>query len=170
MKNFKRYTVRHRRKREGKTDYRKRLGLLKSSTPRLVVRKSLKNMVAQMVEYKPEGDVIVASAHSKELTKGGWKHGRNNIPSCYLIGRVLGHKGKKKGMSNAILDLGLQASTKGSRLYAVVKGVIDSGVTIPCDNAVLPEEKRIKGEHISTYKKQEGITADIDAFIAKLGK
>ena len=52
-----RYHVKPRRRREGKTDYRKRLRLLRSRKIRMVVRKSLKNTQVQLVEYK-EGDLI----------------------------------------------------------------------------------------------------------------
>ena len=55
------YRVPFRRRREGKTDYRKRLKLLLSRKPRLVVRKSLNNIIAQIVEYDEKGDRVVVS-------------------------------------------------------------------------------------------------------------
>ena len=66
-----RYVVPHKRRREGKTDYRKRLKLLKSKKPRLVVRKSLKHVRAQIIKYSPKGDETLVSATSEELKKFG---------------------------------------------------------------------------------------------------
>ena len=50
------------RKIHGRTDYRKRLSLVKSRLPRLVVRKSLKNTLAQIIEFHENGDKIILSA------------------------------------------------------------------------------------------------------------
>ena len=55
----------------------------------------------------------------------------------------------KKSINNAVLDIGLNVSTKGSRIYAALKGAIDSGLKIPHNKDILPDEKRIKGNHIS---------------------
>ena len=43
-----RYSVKPRRRREGKTDYRKRLKLLRSGKVRVAIRKSLKNTQIQL--------------------------------------------------------------------------------------------------------------------------
>lgn len=140
----------HRRRREKKTDYRNRLALLKSGKTRLVVRKSLSNMNVQFVNYKPEGDAVIASAFSQELKKDnvGWKYGCGNTPAAYLTGLLAGLRAKKANATEAIFDLGLQVSSKGSRLYAVVKGVLDAGVKIPVANENLPSDERILGKHI----------------------
>ena len=69
MKAGPRYHIKPRRRREGKTDYRKRLALLKSRTIRIVIRKSINNTTIQFVKYDEKGDNIVASATSKELIK-----------------------------------------------------------------------------------------------------
>ena len=62
-----RYSVKPRRRREGKTDYRKRLKLLRSRKVRMVIRKSIKNTQIQFIEYKESGDNILVSAKSNEL-------------------------------------------------------------------------------------------------------
>jgi len=59
-----RYSVKPRRRREGKTDYRKRLKLLRSRKVRMVVRKSIKNTQIQFVEYKEGGDNILVRGGS----------------------------------------------------------------------------------------------------------
>src|SRR3989344_7150894 len=104
--------VAKKRRREGKTDYKKRLAFVASGRPRLVVRRSLKNINLQLIEYQEEGDKVIASANSSELIKLGWKHSRGNIPAAYLTGFLLGHKAKK--VKEAILDIGLYKSVKGN--------------------------------------------------------
>ena len=86
------YTVKYRRKREGKTNYKKRLGYLKSENPRLVIRKSLNNVNVQIIAFQSKGDKILASGHSKELQKYGWKNIRSNLPTAYLTGLLAGKK------------------------------------------------------------------------------
>ena len=80
------YRVKFRREREGKTDYKKRLALLKSRLPRFVVRVSNKNVLCQVIAHEGAGDKAVASCSSKELAKLGWKASRSNIPAAYLVG------------------------------------------------------------------------------------
>ncbi|MCK4757381.1 MAG: 50S ribosomal protein L18, partial [Thermoplasmata archaeon] len=46
----------------------------------------------------------------------------------------------------AVLDIGLHAPTKGSKVYAVLKGMVDAGLDIPHDPSIIPDESRIKGE------------------------
>ena len=77
MEKNKNFTVRLRRKRQKRTDYRARKLLILSNKPRLVVRKSLKNISAQIVLYNPQGDKIVAAASTKELKKLGWNNVNN---------------------------------------------------------------------------------------------
>ena len=61
----KRFTVEKKRARKKKTDYKLRLKLLKSSKPRLVIRKSLKNINLQVVESENAQDKILTAANSK---------------------------------------------------------------------------------------------------------
>jgi large subunit ribosomal protein L18 len=135
------------RKRDGKTDYKKRLKLLSSKKPRLVIRKSLKNLSVQIIEYDPKGDKINVSAHSRELIKRGWKGYRRNLPAAYLVGLLCGTRAKKNGIKEAVLDLGLYPSVKGSILYAALKGVLDAGVKVPHSEEILPPEERLVGAH-----------------------
>ncbi|MBI4440354.1 50S ribosomal protein L18 [Candidatus Woesearchaeota archaeon] len=143
-----------RRKLQGKTNYRQRIKLLSSRKPRLVVRKALKNIVAQIVEYEPVGDRVIASASSAELKKLNWRITCGNIPSAYLVGLLLGKKAKKNNVVDAVLDIGLQKSVKGSRLYAVLKGVVDAGINVPHSKEILPTSERISGMHIAKYAKE----------------
>ena len=161
-RNDRTYTVLPRRKREGKTDCHKRLGLLKAGIPRLVVRKSLKNILVQIIQYEPTGDRILVSAHSNELKRFGWLLHRGNTTAAYLVGVLIGEKAKKAKVKEAILDLGLQPSIKGACLYAVVKGSLDAGLKVPCDPVILPKEERLQGKHVETYAK--ALVADKSAY------
>jgi large subunit ribosomal protein L18 len=150
------YTVAYRRKRQGKTDYHKRLRLLMASKPRLVIRKSLKSINAQIVDFSDKGDKVIASANSTELKKMGWNYNCRNVPSAYLLGLLIAKKAKEKGVNDSILDIGMQKSVPGARIYAVLKGATDNGLVIPHSKEVLPEEKRIMGKHIEEYASKLG--------------
>ncbi|MBU0930167.1 MAG: 50S ribosomal protein L18 [Nanoarchaeota archaeon] len=148
----KNYTVKYRRKLNGKTDYRNRLLLLKSMKTRLVIRKSLNNIHVQFVSFDKSGDKIVAAANSKELEKKyGWKFSTGNVPAAYLTGYLCGIKAKHKNIKDAIVDLGLQNT--GERLYAVLKGVLDAGINVPHSNEIIPKDDRIYGIHITNFVK-----------------
>ncbi|MBW9221559.1 50S ribosomal protein L18 [Methanothermococcus sp. SCGC AD-155-C09] len=145
------YRVPFRRRREGKTDYRLRLKLLLSKKPRLVVRKSLNNISAQIISYNERGDKVLVSAHTKELVKMGYKGHCGNLPAAYLTGLLLGKKALKEGYEEAILDIGLHGATKGAAVFATLKGTVDAGMNIPHGERILPEESRINGTHIKEY-------------------
>jgi large subunit ribosomal protein L18 len=143
------YVVPFRRKRDGKTNYKKRLDLLKSGVTRLVVRPSNKHIVVQLVDYKKDGDVIVSAAHSRELKTFGWDYATSNVPAAYLTGLLCGFRGQKRGVKRVVLDLGLIPSVRGSRSYSALKGAMDSGLNIPAGENVFPDEKRISGWHMA---------------------
>ena len=145
------YSIPFRRKREGKTNYRKRMKILLANKPRLVIRKSIKNILAQVVEYHPQGDRIILSAQSKELEEFGWKSNKGNIPSAYLTGLLIGKKAKKQNILDLVLDIGLNKSVGGSRIYALLKGAIDAGLKIPHSADILPKPERINAGHIAEY-------------------
>lgn len=158
------YTVKYRRKREVRTNYKKRLALLKSGMPRLIVRKSNNMMTLQIANYDADGDKVVTSFSSTQLSKYGWKYSKKSIPASYLAGLALGKLAVQKKVSNLIVDLGLQVPHKGSKLYAAIKGVIDAGVELNVDPVVFPSDDRLNGTHIAnnevtsfTKYKKEGL-------------
>ena len=162
-----RYRVALRRRREGKTDYQARKRLVLTGKLRLVARSSLKNVSVQIVAAKPVGDVVLAAAHSRELKKFGWKAPAGNVPAAYLTGFLCGLKAKAKGVSDAILDIGLVAPSKGSKLFAVLSGVVDAGVAVPHDEAKIVKEM-LRGEHIAKYGKSLGAGSEV--YSAKFSK
>jgi large subunit ribosomal protein L18 len=146
------YCVPFRRRREGKTDYQLRRALVLSRLPRLVTRGTLKHMIVQIVKARATGDEVIASAHSQELTKTfSWKSYCGNVPAAYLTGLLCGFRAVAKGVKKAILDIGLQSPTRSSRIFAVLKGVLDAGIPVAYDKEILPNEKRIQGQHITNY-------------------
>jgi large subunit ribosomal protein L18 len=150
MKQGPRYRVKPRRRREGKTDYRKRLHLLKSGRSRVVVRKSLKHVRVQFIDYQQGGDAIRASAVSSELvSRYGWKYATATTPAAYLTGLLAGHRAKEKGIKDGVLDLGRHPPVRGGNVFAALKGVLDAGVMVPHDESILPQEERLKGNHLS---------------------
>ena len=151
MKNNKTFTVKQRRRQEGKTDYRKRLKLIMSGKPRLVVRRSSTMITAQIIKYEEKGDKIVATVRSDALKKLGWNYNLRNIPSAYLVGLLIAQKAKENSISEAILDIGLNKAVPGSRLFAVLKGAIDNGLNIPHSADILPSDDRIAGKHVESY-------------------
>jgi large subunit ribosomal protein L18 len=137
----------YKRKRTGKTNYRKRLALLKGRKSRLVVRVTNKNVISQLVDFDKKGDRVLAQVNSRELLKHGWKFSRKNLPAAYLTGFLLGKKASAK-VKEAVLDSGLHTSVKGSRVYACLKGVLDAGINVPHDPEILPTPERLSGKHI----------------------
>src|SRR3989344_9315010 len=105
------------RRMDGKTNYKKRLKLIGSKKHRLVIRKMLNSISVQFISYHPDGDKVDISYDAKSLKKLGWNAHKGNTSSAYLTGLVCGLKAKNK-IKEAILDIGLNPSTKGSTLYA----------------------------------------------------
>ena len=162
------FRVPFRRRREGKTDFRQRLGLLLSGKPRLVARKSLNNVTAQLMSYDEKGDVVLVSAHTKELVKMGYKGHCGNLPAAYLTGLLLGKKAVKEGAEEAILDKGLHRATKGAAIFAVIKGALDAGMDIPHGDEIIAEEERLNGTHVKNYA--ESLKEDADAYKKQFSK
>jgi large subunit ribosomal protein L18 len=143
-----RYKVPFRRRREGRTNYRYRARLLRANVPRAVVRLSNKHASVQFVEYDPSGDRVMTSAHSKDLKEFGWNMATGNVSAAYLTGYLAGKRAQKKGIDEAVLDIGLRVPSKGSTCFAILKGLVDSGVHVPHGEEVIPSEERLMGEHI----------------------
>ena len=153
MATNQRYVVPFRRKREGRTDYHKRLKLLSGDAPRFVIRKSLHHMRVQLVVYEPMGDKVLVSATTEELVKKGYKGATCNVPAAYLCGMLLAIKAKDKKIERAVADIGLSTPVRGSVLFAAVAGARAGGLDVPTDEKALPSEDRLKGMHVAAYAK-----------------
>ena len=146
-----RYKVAFKRRREGKTDYNARLRLIDLDKSRLVVRITNNHVIAQIINVAENGDETLVSAHSKELQKMGWLAGTKNTAAAYLTAYLCAKKALSKGIDGAVLDIGLKTSTTGSKVFAALKGASDAGLYVPHGESILPDESRIKGEHIAEY-------------------
>lgn len=161
-----RYRVPFRRRRSGQTDYRVRLKLLRSGQPRAVVRLSRGRVVVALTEYDPAGDRVIAAAESPELTRAGYpEHGLVATPAAYLVGYLAGLRAKEAGRTEAILDVGLRAPTKGGRLLGALKGLLDAGVEIPHGKAEFPSVERLNGTHL-----RPPLPKPLEAYKAELSK
>jgi large subunit ribosomal protein L5e len=171
----------------------------KYNTPkyRLVVRKTNKNIICQIAFATIKNDRILAAAYSHELPKYGIKVGLTNYSAAYATGLLLARRvltklglagdytgqtkneaiGKyyvveEKGERRpfyVILDIGLNRTTTGARIFAAMKGAVDGGVNVPhsdsmkqfpgynkesgkFDSRVL--RKYIFGGHVADYMKK----------------
>ncbi|KAF5302692.1 hypothetical protein FQR65_LT08434 [Abscondita terminalis] len=195
---FKRYQVKFKRRREGKTDYFARKRLIaqdknKYNTPkyRFIVRFSNKDITCQVAYSRIEGDKIICAAYSHELVKYGIKVGLTNYAAAYCTGllvarRLLKQLGladlyegctevtgeeynveaveKGPGAFKCYLDVGLQRTTTGARVFGAMKGAVDGGLNIPHSTKRFPgydaENKtfnaevhraHILGQHVADY-------------------
>jgi len=96
---FRRFQVKYRRRREGKTDYYARKRLIvqdktKFATPkyRLVVRFTNSDVIAQVIYAKITGDAVLAAAYSHELPKFGINNGLTNYAASYATGLLVARR------------------------------------------------------------------------------
>ena len=151
-----RYFVPFRRRREGKTDYYQRTRLVVADVPRMVVRKTNRHIIVQLVTAEMDGDRTLVAANSKELEQYGYKGSTSTTPAASLTGMLFAVKAKKAQQDSAILDIGLNRATPGARVFAALKGAVDAGLDIPYGEEILPSEDRLKGAHIAAYNKNAG--------------
>jgi large subunit ribosomal protein L18 len=144
--------VQKRRKREHKTDYGKRFKLLKSGKPRIVFRKTNKYIIAQYTISKEAEDKIILGINSKDLLNYGWpetaKSSLKSITASYLTGCLICKKIIEKKLKTPIMDFGMIRVLHKSKVYAFLKGLIDSGIKINCNEKFFPDESKIKGENL----------------------
>lgn len=150
----KRQRLPFRRRRDGATDYRRRMRLLRSGAPRAVVRISNTRTLCQLVTYDADGDQVLMTVTGSDLVATyGWSesHSRKSVPASYLVGYALGKAATAAGHDEAILDIGLARASPGGRVFAALKGMVDAGLEIPHSEHILPESSRIEGQHISEH-------------------
>ena len=170
MAHGSKYKVAFRRRREGKTNYATRMKLVDVDKARLVVRVSNANVIVQVINVAKDGDVTVASAHSKELNKLGWKAGNKNTSAVYLTAYLCGKKAVAAGVDYAVADIGLKSPIKGAKVFAAVKGAADAGLNVPYGESIIPSEDRINGEHIAEYAEsldEDELKAKFSQYFAK---
>ena len=148
------YRISFRRRREGKTNYHRRLKLIISRRKRLVIRCSNKHTTVQVVEALVQGDKILSQSHSSQLEKQfAWVHNTGNMPSAYLSGYLCGLRAKKAKIQDIILDIGIIVHNE--RIKSAFRGFLDAGMEVPHDDKWFPKNigERVNGSHIETYAK-----------------
>ena len=146
MKNI--ISIQYARKRKKVTDYRKRLKLIMSGKERLVIRKTSKQIIVQLVRFSDKGDNVLVTVPSTKLKKYGWKLGTKNIAAAYLTGLMAGKLALSKKVSEAVLDTGMSKPESRGRIYAALKGVVDAGMQVPSQESIFPVDDRLSGKHL----------------------
>ncbi len=146
-----RYFVPFRRRKEGKTDYYRRAKLVVSDRPRMVVRKTNRQILVQLVSAEMDGDRTLVTASSAELKRYGYSGSTSATPAAYLTGMLFAVKALNMDQERAILDIGLHRATPGNRVFAALKGAVAAGLDVPHGDQVLPEDDRAKGAHIAAF-------------------
>ncbi|MBD3247486.1 50S ribosomal protein L18 [Candidatus Pacearchaeota archaeon] len=159
--------VAKRRRREAKTDYLKRLKLLKSEKPRLVMRRTNKYIIAQYVVSDEAKDTVKIGLSSKKLLELGWpekaKGSLKSISAAYLTGYLIGKEIIKKKLETPIIDLGMQRILHKTRIYGFIKGVVDAGLEIKCKQEAFPSQERLMGEALKNKINVQEIKSKIDS-------
>jgi len=149
-----------RRRLECKTDYVLRLNILKSKLQRIVIRRTNKYFIAQIVDSVAAQDKVVLGVTSKDLVDHGWDSkavgSLKSIPAGYLTGYLLAKKAKS---GEYIIDLGMAKNHKGGRLYSVIAGLVAGGLKIHASEEVFPSEERLMGE---------GLKPEVKTMISKV--
>ncbi|HJZ18678.1 MAG TPA: 50S ribosomal protein L18 [Candidatus Nanoarchaeia archaeon] len=141
-----------RRRREGKTDYLKRLKLLKSHAPRIVFRKTNKYVISQYLSSKGIKDKVEIGVNSKQLLKYGWpkefEGSLKSIPASYLVGLLMGRKIAKGKKETPIADFGMIRNLHKTKIFAFLKGLVDAGIKMKYDKNTFPEDERVRGANL----------------------
>jgi len=107
---FKRFQVKRRRRREGKTDYRARIKMVRQDKNkfntrkyRLIVRFSNRFCICQVAYATIAGDIVVSQATSRDLEKYGVSVGLKNYAAAYCTGLLVARRTLKRfGLDDAI--------------------------------------------------------------------
>jgi large subunit ribosomal protein L5e len=152
---------------------------------RLVVRFTNRDIVIQIVTSEITGDKVFCSAYSHELKRYGIKHGLTNWAAAYATGLLIARRALKKlgldegftGIEEAdgeyklteaaevdgeerrpfkcFLDVGLQRTSTGARVFGAMKGASDGGILIPHSENRFPgydmETKELDAEALRKY-------------------
>lgn len=170
--HMRRFRVKYKRRRQCKTNYPKRIRLVaqykdKYGTPkyRLVVRKTNRDIIAQIISSDMTHDKCHVSAYAHELKDYGIEVGFTNYAAAYCVGLLLARrlltKFQKDNEGNdnidgdfyldddsfkANLDTGLVRCTTGANIFGVLKGAVDGGLNIPHNTRRFPGSSYEEGD------------------------
>jgi len=147
----------------------------KYKTPkyRFVVRFTNKDITVQVFSSDLDHDVCIACAYAHELKRYGVKLGLTNYAAAYCTGLLLARRVNAKfelpyegnmdvngedynvedsedgpAPFRALLDVGLQRTTTGARLWGALKGATDGGLSIPHNTRRFPGSKKAAGKDL----------------------
>jgi large subunit ribosomal protein L18 len=135
------FKVYFRRRREGRTNFAKRLALIKSGRTRMVVRKSNRSLLVQFIDFDPKGDRTLLTVSGTTLSKAYKWPSKRNVWTAYLAGLMAGRLAQKKGVKAFVFDIGMHIPSKGSVVFAALKGASDAGLETSFDKEMVPEGK-----------------------------
>src|SRR5512139_2358630 len=133
------FRVYFRRRREGRTNFAKRLALVKSGKTRMVVRRSNRSIVVQFIDFDPKGDRTLLTVTGAHLAKQFKWPSKRNVWTAYLAGLLAGKMAREKGIKDFVLDMGMYVPSKGSIIFAAQKGASDAGLGTLFDKEKMPE-------------------------------
>jgi len=144
--------IQKRRRRENKTDYAKRIKLLKSGRARVIFRKTNKYLISQYISSKQAQDKVEIGVNSKDLISYGWpkefQGSLKSLPAAYFLGLLIGKKITEKKLKTPIIDFGMIRNLHKTKIYSFLKGIIDSGIKIKYKEETFPDKDRIFGKHL----------------------
>merc|ERR1711966_129389 len=185
----KRFQVKFRRRREGRTDYRQRKRLCcqaknKYQSPkyRLVVRFTNRQVICQIVFSLIDGDRVLTSASSNELPRYGLKVGLKNYAAAYCTGllcarRLLAKVGlddvyegndevdEDKRPFRALLDVGCKTTSTGCRIFGALKGAADGGLDVPHSEKRFPGYDRDSKEYDADMHRERIFGGHVGGYI-----
>jgi len=200
---YKRLQVKYRRRREGKTDYHARRKMVaqaknKYNTPkyRLVVRRTNRKIICQVVFSTIMGDRVLCQATSTELANYGLPCGLTNYAACYATGlliarralTVVGLADSITGVEEAtgekfmvvedeeleirpfkvILDVGLTRTIVGARCFGILKGAVDGGLHLDHKLNNFPGYNPPMPDAAGNLDKINGFTYDAEAHLERI--
>lgn len=153
---------------------------------RLVARRTGTKIIAQIIYSTMTGDRVLCAAESTELRNHGLTAGLTNYSAAYATGLLLARRLLKQvGLAEmykpnsdvngeyynvdediqdkrpfkALLDVGINATTTGARVFAVLKGACDGGINVPHKTKRFPGYSKSKAEVVTNKR---GKTTDVE--------
>lgn len=146
---------------------------------RLVVRRTNSQILVQVIYSTMTGDRVFCAAESAELKNHGLTAGLTNYSSAYATGLLIARRLLKQvGLADtykgsdkvdgeyfsssdhlddkrpfkALLDVGIQRTTTGARLFGALKGAADGGLDVPHSTKRFPGYTRASVEVVTNKR------------------
>jgi large subunit ribosomal protein L5e len=153
---------------------------------RFVVRRTCSKFICQIIYSTMTGDKVLCAAESSELKAHGLTAGLTNYSAAYCTGLLLARRLLKQvGLADmykgntkidgelynvdsdiqdkrpfkALMDVGIQRTTTGARIFGALKGACDGGINIPHTVKRFPGYVRAKVEAV-TNKRGKAVDAE----------